>query len=149
MYIKTDRCPSLPTAEALPLNRRHTHWRHGIDSACRCIYCDDDTTFWRWMRATDGCTVTGLHWLNHECIHSHHYECRHRPDIIYFPWAGSVEQRWPYRNGNPNGNGNKTPACEYIGWSDVTESMVTIRSPFCGYHTIYCVKRRRFIVLLK
>ena len=23
----------------------------------------------------------------------------------------------------------------YIGWSDVTESMVTIRSPFCGYNT--------------
>ena len=24
----------------------------------------------------------------------------------------------------------------YTGWSDVTESMVTIRSPFCGYNTI-------------
>ena len=29
---------------------------------------------------------------------------------------------------------------KYIGWSDVTESMVTIWSPFCGYNTIYCVE---------
>jgi len=28
----------------------------------------------------------------------------------------------------------------YIGWNDVTESMVTIRSPFCGYNTIECVE---------
>ena len=28
----------------------------------------------------------------------------------------------------------------YMGWSDVTESMVTIRSPFCGYNTIQCVE---------
>ena len=28
----------------------------------------------------------------------------------------------------------------YTGWNDVTESMVTIRSPFCGYNTIRCVK---------
>ena len=28
----------------------------------------------------------------------------------------------------------------YIGWSDVTESVVTIRSPFCGYNTTYCVE---------
>jgi len=27
-----------------------------------------------------------------------------------------------------------------IGWSDVTESMVTIRPPFCGYKTISCVE---------
>jgi len=26
-----------------------------------------------------------------------------------------------------------------LGWSDVTESMVTIRSPFCGYNTIFNV----------
>jgi len=25
---------------------------------------------------------------------------------------------------------------QYTGWSDVTESVVTIRSPFCGYNTI-------------
>ena len=34
-----------------------------------------------------------------------------------------TKQRWPF------------PA-KYIGWSEVTESMVTIRSPFCGYNTI-------------
>ena len=28
---------------------------------------------------------------------------------------------------------------EYIGWSDVTESMVKIRSPFCGYNMAYNV----------
>ena len=28
----------------------------------------------------------------------------------------------------------------YIGWRNVTESMVTIRSPFCGYNTISCVE---------
>ena len=28
----------------------------------------------------------------------------------------------------------------YIEWSDVAASMVTIRSPFCGYNTIYCVE---------
>jgi len=27
-----------------------------------------------------------------------------------------------------------------IGWSDVTESMATIRSPFCGYIMSYCVE---------
>ena len=27
----------------------------------------------------------------------------------------------------------------YIKWSDVTESMVTIRSPFCEYNMAYCV----------
>ena len=41
----------------------------------------------------------------------------------------------------------------YIGWSDVTESMVTKRSAFCGYNTIIriirWVKWRRFIVLFK
>jgi len=26
------------------------------------------------------------------------------------------------------------PRSLYIGWNDVTESMVTIRSPFCGYN---------------
>ena len=26
-------------------------------------------------------------------------------------------------------------AHKYIGWSDVTESMVKVRSPFCGYNT--------------
>jgi len=29
---------------------------------------------------------------------------------------------------------------KYIRWNDVTESMVTIRPPFCGYNTIYCVE---------
>ena len=28
----------------------------------------------------------------------------------------------------------------YIGWNDVTESMVTIRSPFCGYNLAYWVE---------
>jgi len=28
----------------------------------------------------------------------------------------------------------------YIEWSDVTESVVTVRSPFCGYNTTKCVK---------
>jgi len=28
----------------------------------------------------------------------------------------------------------------YTVWNDVTESMVTIRSPSCGYNTIYCVE---------
>jgi len=28
----------------------------------------------------------------------------------------------------------------YTEWSDVTECMVTIRLPFCGYNTIRCVK---------
>jgi len=28
-----------------------------------------------------------------------------------------------------------TSALEYTGWSDVTASMVTTRSPFCGYNT--------------
>ena len=27
----------------------------------------------------------------------------------------------------------------YIGWSDVTESTVMIRSPFCGHKTMWCV----------
>ena len=30
--------------------------------------------------------------------------------------------------------------CKYTGWSDIAESMVAIRSPFCGYNTIYCVE---------
>jgi len=30
----------------------------------------------------------------------------------------------------------------YIEWSDVTEFMVTIRSPFCGYDQMRCVKYR-------
>ena len=29
---------------------------------------------------------------------------------------------------------------ECTGWSYITESMVTTRSPFCGYNTIYCVE---------
>jgi len=29
---------------------------------------------------------------------------------------------------------------EYIGWSDVTECTVSIRSPFCGCKTIFCVE---------
>ena len=29
---------------------------------------------------------------------------------------------------------------QYTGCSDVTESVVTIRSPFCGYNTIQCVE---------
>jgi len=29
---------------------------------------------------------------------------------------------------------------QYIGWSDVTESVVKIRSPFCGYNMAYCVE---------
>jgi len=33
-----------------------------------------------------------------------------------------------------------TVAGLYIGWSDVTESMVTIRSPFCGYDMTQCVE---------
>ena len=28
----------------------------------------------------------------------------------------------------------------YIGWSDVIESMVTIRSPFCGWNTAKCME---------
>jgi len=28
----------------------------------------------------------------------------------------------------------------HVGWSDLTESMVTIRSPFCGYNSAYCVE---------
>ena len=28
----------------------------------------------------------------------------------------------------------------YLRWSDVTESMVTIRSPFCGYNSAYCME---------
>jgi len=28
----------------------------------------------------------------------------------------------------------------YIWWSDITESMATIRSSFCGYNTAYCVE---------
>jgi len=43
-------------------------------------------------------------------------------------------------------------ATQYIGWSDVTESVATIRSPFCGYNTtdiMRWVKWRRFIVLFK
>jgi len=36
--------------------------------------------------------------------------------------------------------GDSWACCLYIGWSDVTETMVTIRSPFCGYNTIYCVE---------
>jgi len=32
------------------------------------------------------------------------------------------------------------PPCKYIGWSDVTESMVMTRSPFCGYNTIKWVE---------
>ena len=28
----------------------------------------------------------------------------------------------------------------YMGWSDVTESMVTIWSPFCGYNSAYCME---------
>ena len=28
----------------------------------------------------------------------------------------------------------------YIGLSDVTESMVTIRLPFCGYNSAFCVE---------
>ena len=28
----------------------------------------------------------------------------------------------------------------YMGWSDVTESMATIRSPFCGYNVAKCVE---------
>ena len=67
----------------------------------------------------------------------------------------------------------KLKTCLYIVWSDVTKSMVMIRSPFCGYNTTLCVelkgedlscysnkiesvslrkcwvKRRRFIVLFK
>jgi len=27
-----------------------------------------------------------------------------------------------------------------VGWNNVTKSMVTIRSPFCGYSSIYCVE---------
>jgi len=30
----------------------------------------------------------------------------------------------------------------YIGWSDVTGYMVTIRSPFCGYEMLQCVEIR-------
>ena len=30
---------------------------------------------------------------------------------------------------------DSTRDVEYVGWSDVTESMVTTRSPFCGYNT--------------
>jgi len=30
----------------------------------------------------------------------------------------------------------------HIGESDVTESMVTTRSPFCGYNTAQCVELR-------
>ena len=43
-------------------------------------------------------------------------------------------------------------ATQYIRWSDVTESVATIRSPFCGYSTtdiMRWVKWRRFIVLFK
>ena len=28
----------------------------------------------------------------------------------------------------------------HVGWSDVTESSITIRSPFCGYNLAYCVE---------
>jgi len=35
----------------------------------------------------------------------------------------------------------------YIGWSDVSESMVTIRSAFCGYDIMRWVKWQRFIML--
>jgi len=38
---------------------------------------------------------------------------------------------------------------KYIGWSDATESMVTIWSPFCGYNVTRWVKWRRFIVSFK
>jgi len=30
----------------------------------------------------------------------------------------------------------------YIGWIDVTESMLMIRSPFCGYNLAWCVEFR-------
>ena len=42
-------------------------------------------------------------------------------------------------------------ACQYTGWSDVAESVATIRSPRCGYkHGImHGVNGRRFIVLFK
>ena len=47
----------------------------------------------------------------------------------------------------------RTQPCDavYRGWSNVAESVVTIRTPFCGYNTIWTrwVKWRRFIVLLK
>jgi len=32
---------------------------------------------------------------------------------------------------------------QYIGWSDVTMSMVTIRSPFCLHNTLQCVELNR------
>ena len=32
------------------------------------------------------------------------------------------------------------PPYQYIGWSYVTESMVTIRSPCCGYNLAWCVE---------
>jgi len=40
---------------------------------------------------------------------------------------------------------------EYMWWNDVTESMVTIRSPFCGYRhaMLYGVDGRRFTTLSK
>ena len=34
----------------------------------------------------------------------------------------------------------QTRSWQCIGWSDVTESIATIRSPFCGYNTIHCVE---------
>jgi len=57
---------------------------------------------------------------------------------------------WGKRTKERAGNGNKGKGrrreenCvfrihlgmdQYIGWSDVTESVVTIQSPFCGYKT--------------
>jgi len=46
---------------------------------------------------------------------------------------------WNYQNVDC-GLKNKLVVLFIIGWNDVTESMVAIRSPFCGYNTIKCVE---------
>jgi len=44
------------------------------------------------------------------------------------------------RNTEDRGNGTCTVMVWlYIGWSDVTEFTVTLRSPFCGYNTTYAL----------
>ena len=41
---------------------------------------------------------------------------------------------------SPTAGGMAAVYCIYMGRSDVTESMVTIRSHFCGYETLSCVE---------
>jgi len=57
-----------------------------------------------------------------------------QPHIVVVTISPTMIFEWQFVECNEYHLQNIQQSTEYIGWSDVTESMVTVRSPFCGYN---------------